>query len=690
MILIIANTDFNSGFNFFKNETFTIFDCIEIYRRKEDVSNIAKKDFEEYYADEIVKAIDLKYNSKIEAIIDKHLDPTNFGRAILIAGHIATHQYSNSALDKLPVIISSWSEIMISELKEVPISNFFSVQGVFAKTYAELFQIVKSATGEQEYKITQFLRKNRTAVQWQDFKINYSFDDRHQIANEWGALKLALNAGYSKEDIKYDWPPTLYFKYLLKKHKSQFLSKGERLSILNSAMFELGSMVSAESLHQDGKLRFSNHPYLKNKKVLLIDDNADKGWEVILENIFSGSIFDVKNDFEQVNQFGNLLDINKYDLVFLDLRLPKILLKDVQLDYGIDLLDKLKFTFPHIPIIVFTASNKSWTLYEVSEKGADGMYVKESPEYAGDEKYSKENFESFVKTVLKCLDSYFILRPYWEKIVEIKENFLPEINDNELDKKFKSRIEERLEMFYGLLKRGMGQRKYDQERFYFSDYELAFMTLWSTLNEISEAYFLKTQPSIQILDFKNNSLSTHPGGSPIRYLNISDGRKHFLWKIKSQQDVYVEYEYNFVNDGNDNPKSNGHYYSMNHNQLSPFEFSNNRFALTPSKRTIINYEKTLFMQIAFLLEKKSEFCGSINKAQYQQNIARLNDIRNKLYLTHGSDIGSIFYKFTESEKRGFPNWGIAPQHSINPLKDIKALFELVAFLLTGKEMELNF
>ncbi len=675
MILIIANTDVNSGFNFFENENFTLFDCKDIYRRKEDGSNIAKKDIEEYYADEIVKAIDLKDNTKAEAIIiDKHLGTTDFGRAILIAGHIATHKYSNSELDQLPVIISSWSEIIISELKEMSISNLFAVQGVFAKTYAELFQIVKSATGEQEYKITQFLRKNRIPVHWQDFKINYSFDDRHQIANEWGAVKLALNAGYNKEDIKYDWPPTLYFKYLLKKHESQILTKEERLAIIEKNIDEWESIASAESLLQDGKLKFSNHPYLRNKKVLLIDDNADKGWEVILKNIFGGSPFVVKTDFEQVNQFGNLLDINKYDLVFLDLRLPKILLKDVQLEHGIDLLDKLKFAYPHIPLIVFTASNKSWTLDEANERGADGMYVKESPEYGGDDKYSKENFESFVKTVLKCMDSYHIMRPYWEMIRDIENNPLEIFYKSQK----MNRIIERLKMFYGLLKRGKEQRNFDEKMFHFSDYELAFITLWSTLNEISSAFYKKIK--------ENNSVKfeeTHHPDESIIEVSPEKIENHFVWQIKNQRDKLFQFELRIKKDKSGKKIIKNDKYQIVEECVTKIAYD--RFNQSGQYYNLadnfFNPTKTLHIQIAFLLLCQNDLKGSTKAERHLSNLKNLNDKRNSLFLTHDSYDKDNFR--TEREKRN-------QDHKLEMKQSIKELFELVAFLLTGKEMELKF
>ena len=74
---------------------------------------------------------------------------------------------------------------------------------------------------------------------------------------------------------------------------------------------------------------------------------------------------------------------------------------------------------------------------------------------------------------------------------------------------------------------------------------------------------------------------------------------------------------------------------------------------------------------------KNNLSTSVNKSKFQQELVRLNEIRNHLYITHGSDISTGFYNLTEKNKRATNN--------IKPDKDIKGLFELISFMLTGKE-----
>lgn len=580
-----------------------------------------------------------------------------WGQVIRLAVYLRLLPYENW-ISKSPIIICDDdlpNPFFNKDLESLSdIQNFLNIPGIFYKSFFALFGKGENDEGKSDYGINRFLKT-----------INKDFDtklitvtsenlahDRHSTTNHWGAVKLALNAGYGIEDIKYDFPPTLYFNYLVKKY---------------------GLKIDPN----DDKVNLWSH--LKKEKILLVDDNSDKGWQAVMSKIFEPAIVDVADDFEKINQFGNLKDISSYDLIFLDLRLPKIKKKEIEYDNGITLLKIIKDKYAQVPIIVFTASNKSWTREAVLNFGADGMYVKESPEFSSDKNYSKENFKNFTNSVVNTLEKYRILRPYWEEIQFIINNptflSLPEKGRS----KFKERIEERLKMFYGLLKRGFEQTEYNKNKFHFSDNELSFMTLWSILNEISEVNYKKHQPGITINDSFGNLITNHPGGGPIKY-----NKNHFRWEIIGQSDTYIEYEYSLsINPNTGNPILNpsGNYYKLNHEQKSCFLFEDNHFQIITSKKTKAIYENTLFLQIAFLIERKANLSTSINKSKYQQTLVRLNEVRNHLYLTHGSDISSGFYDQTEEVKR--------VNHSINPIKDIKDLFELISFLLTGNENKVD-
>jgi DNA-binding NarL/FixJ family response regulator len=563
-------------------------------------------------------------------------------------------------ISKAPIIICSdnlpnpFYDKELANIKDI--QNFFNIPGVFYKSFFALFGKGENDEGNIDYGINGFLKTINKDFDIKGITINSEnlVHDRHSITNYWGAVKLALNAGYGIDEINYSFPPTLYFNYLLKKYSIKIDPSKD-------------------------KTNFSS--LLKKGKVLLVDDNSDKGWKSVLEKIFGENSIDsksfmigvVKKDLKGKWKIDS--DLNKYDLIFLDLYMPEFQGQKPNLENGKLLLELIKESYPQIPVIVFTASNKSWTRETVQNLGADGMYVKESPEYAGDQNYSKENFINFEKLVRETLEKYNVLRPFWEAIQIILKDqtflSLPETGSSA----FKPRIEERLKMFYGLLKRGFEQTDFNKSQFHFSDYELAFMTLWSVLNEISEANFTKSQPNITIQDSAGNILTNHPGGQPITY-----NQNHFKWEIIGQSDTYVEYAYStFIdkNTGHLATNTSGRYYRLNYEQKSCFIYNNNQFQIVPSIKTNVNYEEKLYLQIAFLIERKKNLSISSNKSNFQQTLVRLNEVRNHLYLTHGADFSSGFYNKTEEKKRVY--------HTIKPDGDIKDLFELISFLLTGKE-----
>lgn len=540
------------------------------------------------------------------------------------------------------------------------IQNSLNISGIFYKSFFALFGKDENDEGNTDYGINSFLKTINKDFDIREITITSEnlVHDRHSITNYWGAVKLALNAGYGIDEINYTFPPTLYFNYLLKKYSIKIDPSKD-------------------------KTNFSS--LLKKGKILLVDDNSDKGWKSVLEKIFGENSIDSKSFMIGVVKKGLKgkwkvdSDLNKYDLIFLDLYMPEFQGQKPNLKNGEILLRLIKESYPQVPVIVFTASNKSWTREAVLNYGADGMYVKESPEYAGDQTYSKENFINFEKSVRETLEKYKVLRPYWESIqIILKDQTFLSIPEKG-GSNFKSRIEERLMMFYGLLKRGFEQTEFNERQFHFSDYELAYMTLWSVLNEISEANYEKKQPYVSISDTAGNPLTIHPGGDLISYLNY-----HYRWEIKGQRDVYLEYYYYLGIDNNTGiPLTNGsgRLYKLNYEKKSCFVFKNSLFHIRSSVKTKVNYETTLFLQIAYLIERKVNLSSSTNKAKFQGTLVRLNEVRNHLYLTHGSDISTGFYDQTEKAKR--------VKHTIKPNGDIKDLFELVSFLLTGRENKVD-
>ena len=641
MYILIHNS--KGSFSIDLPESFKQINIVSIYSSEEESDYLYKNNKEEYFLNKVSESLDNSSYSDVKAIIiDKNLGGSGWSRAIGLASHIACTEYTKCTLNKIPIILTDWTDLDLEDqsLKDNVINNIFQTEGFYFRKYEAIFSVkLDKISGLLHYAIDVEVKKLKPVV-IEKINISSPYDNRHQTTNEWGAMRLASNFGIY-DLIKFAYPKHLYFKYL-----SRFINN-ERTAP-NKSLHDLFS------------------------KILLIDDNADCGWIELLENIHNCSV-DKRVSSTEVLAWQNTTPekFDQYDLIYLDLYLEK---GKVDSTNALSALKFIKRDFPHIPVIIFTASDKAWNLDEVLEKGADAMYIKESPLYCRNEVYSLKNHKDFTASIKYVHEKYKILRPYWKAIQGIlTDNTFIHIQENR-NSKFKERIKERLEMFYGLLKRGLEQTEFNKLRFHFSDYELAFVTLWSILNEISEANFNKTQPNITISNSLGIQLTTHPVGSNIAY-NVN----HYKWVIKGQTDVFVEYDYNFILDSSGNPSINasGRYFKLTHEQKSCFEFSNNLFQIIPPVKTKTNFETTLFLQIAYLLERKNNLSASINKSNFQQALVRLNEIRNHLYLTHGSDISSGFYDQTEKNKRS--------THNIKPDKDIKVLFELISFILTGKE-----
>ena len=232
---------------------------------------------------------------------------------------------------------------------------------------------------------------------------------RHSLANQWGASVLSKII-LGKEKYSYseliEASKNLYFRYISCKTTSN--------KILPTSSNEI---ILLEAI---------------GKKILLIDDEAQKGWKYVLENYFSqAKAFDTID--ETVSCFDDFsLDSKKkitegnYDLIFLDLRLNGAVedkTYDPEAFSGMKVLKKIKSLNKGTQVIMLTASNKAWNLKALLDAGADGYYIKESPEYEFSRDFSLSNFNSLKETITKCLKKTK-LRTFYNELNELKGNIV--------------------------------------------------------------------------------------------------------------------------------------------------------------------------------------------------------------------------------------------------------------------------
>lgn len=244
-----------------------------------------------------------------------------------------------------------------------------------------------------------------------------NYETRHSIANEWAILRWANTLNLQSEEINKIESligSSLYYKYL----KAIFPIQCEP----NKAIFKISG----------------------TGRILYIDDEWNKGWEVVLEKFVSVSpdvvlkIF--KYDFKDKTHEEILRECNikvqnfNPDLVLLDLRLSDSEFSNNTNSKeltGYKVLQAIKAINPGIQVLIFTASNKVWHLLELQAAGANGFLLKESPELTINNKFSIESLQSLSEQITKCL-SYAYLKEIWTLSEDIKKAF----SKNPLTKKY--------------------------------------------------------------------------------------------------------------------------------------------------------------------------------------------------------------------------------------------------------------
>ena len=126
----------------------------------------------------------------------------------------------------------------------------------------------------------------------------------------------------------------------------------------------------------------------KETRILLIDDNAQNGWEEILKEMTGAKIKSFVperkfiDDPEQLYQNVKSLLVSQGfnpHLIMLDLRLFDELDRSIDVENlsGKLLLQSIKQDFKGIPVLITTASNKVWTYQSLINLGADAYWIKE-------------------------------------------------------------------------------------------------------------------------------------------------------------------------------------------------------------------------------------------------------------------------------------------------------------------------
>ena len=226
-----------------------------------------------------------------------------------------------------------------------------------------------------------------------------NYDSHHSIDNEFALIQWSrhikcLNS--LPQQFKKEFDSQLYFKYLRAKYALSEINDHEPFTIST----------------------------LANTRILLIDDEAQKGWEYFYESFFRNSKIkfedsgiEFKNEEKEkliakvelkVKEFNPdvvLLDLRLHDSDFVEDDEPKNLT-------GIKILEKIKKINKGIQVIITTASNKAWNFNIAKQKGAYDFIIKdgvEDPSIA---------INKLIKSIENASKRSHYLKPIYDNILD--------------------------------------------------------------------------------------------------------------------------------------------------------------------------------------------------------------------------------------------------------------------------------
>lgn len=206
-----------------------------------------------------------------------------------------------------------------------------------------------------------------------------NYDSHHSIDNEFALIQWSRYIGCSKSlpsQFSKEYNSQLYFKYLRAKNPLSEINDDNQFSISTTA----------------------------KTKILLVDDEAKKGWKDFYESFFKNSDITSKDseiefkdsevEFKNEEKDDLIAKVESKvrefnpDVVLLDLRIhDSDFAKEIDPDNltGIKILEKIKEINKGIQVIITTASNKAWNFKLAKQKGAYDFIIKdgfENPEYS--------------------------------------------------------------------------------------------------------------------------------------------------------------------------------------------------------------------------------------------------------------------------------------------------------------------
>jgi len=332
-----------------------------------------------------------------EMVYDNILIPLSFGNilsdylGLRLAFHIRTTKTLNQCSNIYIYGTERIENLLINDFSKIIYSK-----GVRLIDYSKS-KIIQALNNKSEKLSSRNLSSEISKI---TLSIPKNYYDNHSISNEWAISRWSriLNAedddGIAKVNRAVN--SNLYFKYLKTVHQTN----------------ELKPIIETE-------LKIKN-----NGRVLLIDDELNKGWGEIfdyllgeLNNIYIDNLgwdFSKQTRENIISESINKIINDSIDLVILDFRLHPEDFKEQNIEKvtGYKLLKEIKKYNKGIQVIIFSATNKIWNLQALSEAGADGFVIKESIVNSSDGSFTKQSVLEFKSTINIALERKFLKNIY--------------------------------------------------------------------------------------------------------------------------------------------------------------------------------------------------------------------------------------------------------------------------------------
>lgn len=335
-----------------------------------------------------------------------------------------------------------------NQLKRILIYGFVGLDYLVDHEYfnilktknVELIPYSKKAFELVGNKYVEPLQSDELSKEIQKLKLDppLNYADSHAIANEWAIYQWSKTIGCDQTDeltkVFQNVQANLYFKYLRTINAISVLDK-----------------ISLDKL----RINFESRP-----RVLLIDDEGDKGWN----EIFAHLLYDINkididylgDDFKNKSQ-DEIIEISiekifkdDIDIVILDFRLnPSDFEKKVSEQItSVQLLKKIKEKNPGVQVIAFSATNKIWNFQALLESDVDGFVFKDSSENVN------QTISSLIDKIKLCSEKAFLLKPIYNTFKTLKNNA------SVLSEPFKNNIGKNLSICFELLVKSFQISKY--------------------------------------------------------------------------------------------------------------------------------------------------------------------------------------------------------------------------------------